>query len=226
MIVQVPDPFSGGTVGWRSGSRVESEMLGELFRFAGCGGASRRIAERVIDETGSLAAAVSASEWSLRRLEVPGEAVRVLRLMRESLVGILRREAMRRPQLGCGTELLDYLHAEMAHALTERFRVLFLDSQNGLIRDEMLAEGSVGHAPVQVREVVRRALEIGASALILVHNHPSGDPAPSAADVALTRDLIAATRLLDIAIHDHIVVGRYGHASLRALGLLGTTDAR
>jgi len=108
----------------------------------------------------------------------------------------------------------------MAHKPREEFRVLFLNKKNALLFDEVMNEGTVDHAPVYPREVVRRALEVGASAVILVHNHPSGDPTPSAADVAITRRVIDAGKALDIAVHDHLVVGSDGVASLKALGLM------
>jgi DNA repair protein RadC len=103
---------------------------------------------------------------------------------------------------------------------SEQFRVLFLDRKNRLIRDEVLGEGTVDHAPVYPREVVKRALELEASALILVHNHPSGDPSPSTADVDMTKLIVEAARTMEIAVHDHLIVGRQGHASLRQLGLM------
>ncbi len=108
----------------------------------------------------------------------------------------------------------------MAHCEREAFRVLFLDKKNQLIADEILNQGTVDHAPVYPREVMRRALELSAGALILVHNHPSGDPTPSAADVEMTRRIVEAGRALDISIHDHVVVGRADVASFKALGLM------
>jgi DNA repair protein RadC len=116
--------------------------------------------------------------------------------------------------------LLAYVRAALAHEPREQFRVLFLDKKNGLIADEMLGQGTVDHAPVYPREVARRALELSASALILVHNHPSGDPTPSAADIDMTRQIVEAVRALKIAVHDHLVVGAGGVASFKALGLL------
>ena len=108
----------------------------------------------------------------------------------------------------------------MAHAATERVRVLHLNGKNMLIRDELMSEGTIDQAAVHVREVIRRAIDLGSAALILVHNHPSGDPQPSKADITLTRDIIEAGKRLGIAVHDHIIVGSQGHASLRSLGLI------
>ena len=122
-----------------------------------------------------------------------------------------------RPTLGSWTEVLDYCRAAMAFADREEFRILFLDKRNTLIGDEVQGRGTVDHTPVYPREVVRRALEVGATALVLVHNHPSGDPTPSTADIRMTHEIIAVAKPLGIAIHDHLIVGRSGHASLKAL---------
>ena len=116
--------------------------------------------------------------------------------------------------------LLDYLHADMAHLAIERVRALHLDGKNRLIRDDLVSEGTIDQAAVYVREIVRRAIDLGSASLILVHNHPSGDPSPSKADIALTREVIQAGRPLGIAVHDHVIVGANGNASLRALGLI------
>jgi DNA repair protein RadC len=116
--------------------------------------------------------------------------------------------------------LLDYLQADMAHIGIERVRVLHLNARNILIRDETIAEGSIDQAAVHVREVIRRAMELGSTALILVHNHPSGDPAPSRQDITLTRQIIEAGAHLGIGVHDHVIIGAKGHSSMRALGLI------
>jgi DNA repair protein RadC len=108
----------------------------------------------------------------------------------------------------------------MAAEKTEQFRLLFLDNKNALIADELQQRGTVNHTPVYPREVVKRALELGASAIIMVHNHPSGDPAPSEDDIVMTKEVIAAAEKLGIALHDHVIIGRKGHASFRSLGLL------
>ncbi|HYI89987.1 MAG TPA: DNA repair protein RadC, partial [Beijerinckiaceae bacterium] len=116
--------------------------------------------------------------------------------------------------------VLEYCRAAMAFESREQFRILFLDKKNGLIAEEVQQSGTVDHTPVYPREVVKRALELSASAVILVHNHPSGDPTPSAADVAMTREIIDVAKPLGIAVHDHIIVGRDGHASLKGLRLI------
>jgi DNA repair protein RadC len=132
----------------------------------------------------------------------------------------LRRQVLNRPALTSWSALLDYCTAAMACCETEQFRILFLDRKNNLIADEVQQQGTVDHAPVYVREVLKRALELSASAIILVHNHPSGDPTPSRADIEITRKIIEAADKLSIAVHDHLIIGRGGHASFRGLKLL------
>jgi DNA repair protein RadC len=141
-------------------------------------------------------------------------------LIQETAVRIARGEVHKRCVTSSWSALLAYVRVAMAAESREQFRVLFLDKKNAIILDEVMNRGTVDHAPVYPREVVRRALEVDASALILVHNHPSGDPTPSAADVDMTRQVIEAGRPLRITVHDHIVVGQDGVASLKALGLI------
>ncbi|WDR05477.1 DNA repair protein RadC [Devosia rhodophyticola] len=124
------------------------------------------------------------------------------------------------PVLGAWSQLLDYCRSQMAFEKVEQFRILFLDKKNRLIADEVQQIGTVDHTPVYPREVIRRSLELSATALILVHNHPSGDPAPSSADVRMTREITDIAKPLGITVHDHIIIGKSGHASLRALKLL------
>ena len=132
-----------------------------------------------------------------------------------------KARSKKRLPLGSFREVVDYCRTAMAFANREEFRILFLDKRNGLIADEVQGAGTVDHTPVYPREVVRRALELSATALILVHNHPSGDPTPSTADVKMTLDIIAIATPLGVAIHDHLIVGRDGHTSLRAQKLIG-----
>ena len=126
----------------------------------------------------------------------------------------------KRTVLSSWSAVIDYCRAAMAFSEKEQLRILFLDKKNGLIADEVQQSGTVDHTPVYVREVVKRALEISATAIILVHNHPSGDPTPSSADVRMTREIVDAARPLGISVHDHIIVGRDGHASLKGLKLI------
>lgn len=199
----------------------DARLLADFLEAAGCGSASEGIAERLLRETGSLAAALAAPAADFVRLGIPQSAARALRLLRSMMTASLRRQVEDRPCLASSQAVLDYLHIEMAHRSTESFRVLFLNTQNILIRDETMSEGTVHTAPVFTREVIRRALELGASALILVHNHTSGNPKPSRDDIEITREIKTAASFLDIAVHDHIVIGRQGHVSLGQLGHLG-----
>lgn len=148
-----------------------------------------------------------------------GAIARIARI--QALTERLARETIsRRPVISCWPSLVAYVRVAMAHRREEQFRVLYLDKKNRLLRDEFVADGTIDHAPVYPREVVRRALEAAASAMILVHNHPSGDPEPSQADIAMTRKVVDAARVFDILVHDHLVVGREGTASFRQLGLM------
>jgi DNA repair protein RadC len=176
------------------------------------------MAESLIAEAGGFAAALTDAAACDR---CAGQASRTdLALVREAGLRLTRAAAAAQPVISSSPALLAYVRTELAAAPREEFRVLFLDRKNRLIRDERLGEGTVDHAPVYPREVVRRALELAASALILLHNHPSGDPAPSSADVEMTRQIVAAARALNLVVHDHLVVGREGVASLKALGLM------
>ncbi len=158
-----------------------------------------------------------------RLMEVAGvkEAVITdLKLVEAAGLRLARGSVARRATLSSWTAVLEYVRAAMAFAEREEFRILFLDKKNGLIADEVQGRGTVDHTPVYPREVVKRALELSASALVLVHNHPSGDPAPSQADIRMTKTIADIAAPLGIAVHDHIIVGRDGHASFKGLGLL------
>ena len=182
--------------------------------------ASRAAAADLIADFGGLADVAAADEAALLRAGLATAAVADLLRIRALAVAMARAEACHRPVLSSWTALTTYLRADMAHAPREQFRVLYLDRRNILMKDEGRADGTVDHAPVYPREVIRRALELSASALILVHNHPSGDPGPSQADIAMTRQVVDAARLFNLQVHDHVIVGREGTASFRALGLI------
>ena len=143
-----------------------------------------------------------------------------MKIVEAAALRLARSAMLNKPALSSWAALIDYCTAAMARAPNEEFRILFLDRKNILIADEVQTRGTIDHAPVYPREIVKRALELGASAIILVHNHPSGDPTPSRADIEMTRDVAAAAKALNIQVHDHLVVGRSGHASFKALGLL------
>ncbi len=179
------------------------------------------LAKALLAEFGCLAAVLAAEPSRLEAFERMGERPQALfRVIREAARRMLRQELADRPVISSWQALLDYCRASLVEEQTERFRVLYLDRKNRLIADDLQQKGTVDHAPVYPREVLKRALELGATALILVHNHPSGDPTPSQADVAMTREVRQAADALGITLHDHVVVGLTGTASMRALGLL------
>ncbi|HEV2364563.1 MAG TPA: DNA repair protein RadC [Caulobacteraceae bacterium] len=181
---------------------------------------NKTLAKRLLERFGGLAGVFGASAGELRSMDGVAEATALrLGLVHEVLTRIGRGEARKRTVISSWSALLAYVRQAMSERSREQFRVLFLDKKNQLIADEVMGEGTVDHAPVYPREVMRRALELGASALILAHNHPSGDPAPSSADVDMTRQVVEAGRALRIGVHDHVIVGRDGVASLKALGL-------
>ena len=179
------------------------------------------LAKQLLARFGSLGAVLGATAADLRIVAGVGEAVALdLKLIHEVALRTAREQVVRRPVISSWAALLAYVKTALAHETREQFRVLFLDKKNQLIADETMNQGTVDHAPVYPREVVRRALEFSASAVILVHNHPSGDPTPSQADIDMTRQIAEAARHLRITIHDHLVVGRDGVASFKALGLM------
>lgn len=179
--------------------------------------AGRAAAADLIQAFGGLAEVAAADEVALHRQGLAAGAVADLARARRLAVAMARAEACRRPVLSSWSALTSYL---LAHAPREQFRVLYLDRRNILMKDEWRADGTTSHAPVYPREVVRRALELSASALILAHNHPSGDPDPSRSDIDMTRRVVETARVFDIQVHDHVIVGREGTASFRALGLM------
>jgi DNA repair protein RadC len=182
---------------------------------------TKPLAKKLIARFGSLGALLSAEPEAIAKAaDLSESAVAALKIAEASALRLLRSQIDNRPVLGSWQALLDYLRADMAFQPIERVRVLYLNSKNMLIRDEALSEGSVDEAAVYVREIVRRALECHATALILVHNHPSGDPQPSQQDIRLTREIIEATRHIKVAVHDHIIIGSRGHSSMRAMGLI------
>ncbi|WP_206340926.1 RadC family protein [Marinicauda algicola] len=204
------------------GSALADYELLELFLFRSI---PRRdvkpLAKALIARFGDLGRVVNADPAQLTEVEGISEKVALdLKLLHAASVRIAREQVTGRPVIASWSALLDYCRTALQHASTEEFRVLFLDKKNRLIADEFQARGTVDHAPVYPREIVKRALALDASALILVHNHPSGDPTPSSADIEMTKRLKEAAKPFDIVIHDHLVVGRDKTASFKALGLL------
>lgn len=178
------------------------------------------LAKALIARFGSLPGVLGAPEGELTQCPGLGQATAAdLKLAHEFAIRATRAEAMRRPVISSWSALLSYVRVTLAEERREQFRVIFLDRKNQLMCDELMGQGTVDQAPVYPREIIRRALELSSSSLILVHNHPSGDPTPSQADITITREIIEAARPLKITIHDHLVVGRHGVASFKALGL-------
>ncbi len=178
------------------------------------------LAKAVLKRFGSFAEAVSAPRDRLA--EVPGlgaAAIAEIKIVEAAARRYLQRDLARKPILDSWTAVGDYLRAAMAFDTNEQFRILFLDKRNRLIADEVQQRGTVDHTPVYVREVVKRALEHSACAIVLAHNHPSGDPTPSRADIAMTKDIVEAASRVGIVVHDHIIVGKEGHLSLKQAGL-------
>ncbi len=179
------------------------------------------LAKQLIERFGGYAGVLSADVESLRNFKGLGEtAVAAIKAVQASALVLARTQAHDKPVLSNWRAVESYLQGAMAGLAREQFRLLFLDRQNRLLADEVLSDGTVDHTPVYPREVVRRALGNNATAIILVHNHPSGDVKPSQQDIVMTKELVAACSKLGIQIHDHIIVGKTGQASMRDLGLL------
>ena len=179
------------------------------------------LAKELIAQFGSLAEVIGASYQRLIQIRGLGEQTALdLKIIEAAGRELAKGAITKREVLSSWSSVIEYCRAAMAFAEVEQFRILFLDKRNGLLADELQQTGTVDHTPVYPREVVRRGLELNASALILVHNHPSGDPTPSQADIAMTREIADIAKPLGIMLHDHIIVGRNGHASLKGLGLI------
>lgn len=182
---------------------------------------TKPIAKALLERFGTLAGVFGASPALLQEVKGIGEAVALdLKLISTVAHRTLKSELKGKQVLASWSSVIDYCHAAMAHETREQFRILFLDKRNALIADEVQQTGTVDHTPVYPREVVKRALELSATALILVHNHPSGDPTPSRADIEMTKMIVDTAKPLGITVHDHIIIGKDGHASLKGLRLI------
>ena len=182
---------------------------------------TKPMAKALLARFGSFAEVIAAPRARLMEVKGVGETVAAhLKIVEAAAHRLSKTKVIGRPALSSWAALLDYCTAAMAREQAEAFRVLFLDRKNILIADEVLSRGTIDHTPVYPREIVRRALELSSSAIILVHNHPSGDPTPSRADIEMTRDIEKAAKALGNAVHDHLVIGRGGHVSFKATGLL------
>ncbi|QIE46108.1 JAB domain-containing protein [Pseudohalocynthiibacter aestuariivivens] len=179
------------------------------------------LARSLLDTFGDFNGVISASPVRLCEVSGVGDAVVTeLKIVEAASQRLARARIMRRQVISSWDALLDYCHTKMAHRGTEQFRLFFLDTKNTLIADEEQANGTVDHVPVYPREVVKRALELNASALILVHNHPSGDPTPSQSDIDMTRQIADAAQVMGITLHDHLIIGKSCELSFRSEGYL------
>jgi len=181
---------------------------------------TKPLAKKLIQEFGGIGPLLSSSADTLRREGLTDATVAALKIAEATALRMLESRIEKQPVLSSWDALGDYLYATMAHRRTEEVRILFLNAKNMLIANEALWQGSVNEASVHVREVIARAIALGATALIIVHNHPSGDPTPSTQDIRLTRDLVEAGRHMKITVHDHVIVGSQGRTSMRAMGLI------
>lgn len=182
---------------------------------------TKPLAKALIERFGSLGEVLGAPEHLIAEVPRSGDAVALdLKIVESVIKRLCRNSVMGREVLGAWSQVIAYCTTAMAHESREQFRILFLDKKNRLIADEVQQQGTVDHTPVYPREVVRRALELSATAIILVHNHPSGDPTPSRADIEMTKVIIDAAKALSITVHDHIIIGKDDHVSLRGLKLI------
>jgi DNA repair protein RadC len=181
---------------------------------------TKPLAKRLLHDFGGIGPLLSASADTLRREGITDPTIAALKIAQATALRLLEARIENQPVLSSWDALGDYLHAAMAHSRVEEVRILFLNAKNMLIANEALWQGSVDEASVHVREVIARAIALGATAIIIVHNHPSGDPTPSQQDIRLTRDLVEAGRHMKVTVHDHVIVGASGRTSMRAMGLI------
>ena len=181
---------------------------------------TKPLAKRLIHDFGGIGPLLSASADALRNEGLTDPTIAALKIAQTTALRLLETRIEAKPVLSSWDALGEYLHAAMAHARVEEVRILFLNAKNMLIANEALWRGSVDEASVHVREVIARAIALGATAIIIVHNHPSGDPTPSQKDIRLTRDLVEAGRHMKVTVHDHVIVGAQGRTSMRAMGLM------
>ncbi len=211
----------GRLLGGDADGMADYELVEYLLALAIPRRDTKPLAKALLREFGSLAQLVSADPAALRRIDGMGDgAIAALKIVRTASLRMLKGEFRDKPLLSSWDALLDWLRADMGPIDVERVRVLYLNARNMLIRDEVASEGSVDQSAIYVREIVKRALDLGASAIVLVHNHPSGSAEPSRQDIAMTRDIADAAGRLGITLHDHIIIAGSDYRSFRAMGLL------
>lgn len=202
-------------------SLPDYELLEMLLFASNPRGDTKPLAKQLIERFDNLAGVLNASVIELEKIKGLGDsAIGAIKTAQVCGIRMLQQQVLNKPVISSWKELLDYCYAKMAHRKTEEVRILFLDSKNQLIADEQSQEGTIDHAPVYAREIVKRALELHASAIIMVHNHPAGDPEPSREDVTITKTVQKALASVDIELHDHLIIGREGHKSLKSSGII------
>jgi len=194
------------------------ELIEVILFAARARGDVKPVAKALLAHFGGFAEMMSAERDALAAAGLNLAGIAAIKAAREAALRLMRADLRQRPVVNSWDKLVDYCSAQVAHGKVEEFHILFLDRKNVLIKDERQQRGTIDHTPVYPREVVKRALELGASALILVHNHPSGDPTPSKADIAVTQDIKKAAAPLGVVLHDHVIIGRNCYTSLRELG--------
>lgn len=200
---------------------LDHELIEYLLALAIPRRDTKPLAKALLQRFGSLAAVLTADGESLKNEPGMGESsAAALKIVQVAALRLISEPVRTMPVISSWQLLLDYLRADMAHLTVERVRILYLNSKNQLISDDHMGDGSIDQAAIYTRQVIRRALDLGAVSLILVHNHPSGNPQPSRQDIAITTDIIEAGKRLGIAVHDHVIIGKEGHVSLRAKGLI------
>jgi DNA repair protein RadC len=200
---------------------LDHELIEYLIGLSIKRGDTKPLAKKLIKEFGGIGGLLTADAEAIMRNGGVGETTAsALKIVQACALRMLQAEVKEQPVFASWNALLDYLRLDMAHMTTERVRILHVNSRNMMIRDEVMAEGSIDQAVISVREVIRRAIDLGSAGIIIVHNHPSGDPTPSRADIALTRDIAEAGRRLGILVHDHVIIGMKGHSSMRSSGLI------
>jgi len=179
------------------------------------------LAKALVKKFGSFAEVVAARPERLREVEgVTGSVIADFKVVEAAGRRLGRQALQNRPVMSSFKDVIDYCRAAMAYSDREEFRVLFLDKRNAVLADEVLSVGTIDHTPVYPREIVKRALELSSTALILAHNHPSGDPTPSTADIRMTEEIVSVAAAMGIVVHDHLIIGKHGHASFKGLKLL------
>ncbi len=197
------------------------ELLELILFSARPRGDVKPLAKALLKHFGSFAGVINAEETALREVDAVGDAViAALKTIRVATQRLIKSEISDQPIIKSWTALMDYCKLAMGNKKIEEFRVLFLNHRHALMADEVMQQGTVNHTPVYPREIVKRALELGASAIILLHNHPSGDPTPSKADIDITQKIIEAAATVGVAVHDHVIITRDGHYSFKSFGVI------